>query len=411
MNERLDKVETLFAIGLLMSFIMITYGFGRNIFPMIIPDMKKSFGFTYTAVGIITALHQIAYLGFSYISGKLTIKVNATLIVGGSVIVSGICLILIGIIDNFWVIGFLFVITGACAAASWVPMIDVVGRFVPDEHLSKSMGFIASGTSYGVFLSGFAVPYIKRQYGWEMIWIVFGIFAICIFIIWLFSFSLILANDSKSTTKVIKSQKASLGKMKSKVIQIMALMFLTGLALIPFQTYLIPYMREELQLSLELGGRVWNIIGLLGMISGLIVGTIADRITIRRALLIAYLLILISSALLFLYPTTMTVLLSGLLFGVAYFGIFGLIPTYIHKMISKELSSSIFGITNLALGLGSAIGNYLAGMSKAMIGSFSWIYMTICCICFALILVAFNLENEKHTIPQTGDLINERRTA
>ncbi|MCD4732423.1 MAG: hypothetical protein K8R74_17610, partial [Bacteroidales bacterium] len=97
MNGRLDRVKTLFAIGLLMSFIMITYGFGRNIFPMIIPDMKKSFGFTYTAVGIVTALHQIAYLGFSYISGKLTLKVNATLIVGGSVIVSGICLILTGI--------------------------------------------------------------------------------------------------------------------------------------------------------------------------------------------------------------------------------------------------------------------------------------------------------------------------
>ena len=411
MDGRLDRVRTLFAIGLLMSFIMVTYGFGRNILPMIIPDMKNSFGFTYTAVGIVTALHQIAYLGFSYVSGKLSLRINSVSIVSGSVLISGICLVLTGIVDNFSAIGFLFVITGACAAASWVPMIDVVGKYVPEQHISKAMGFISSGTSYGVFLTGFAVPFIKRQFDWETIWIVFGIVAMVIFMVWLLFYCQVPANNPQRITVETNHSTSSSTDMNLKVFQITVLMFLTGLAFIPFQTYLIPYMREELELSLELGGRVWNIIGLLGMISGLVMGTIADRLTIRRALLISYVLILISSALLYFYPTAVTVLVSGLLFGVAYFGNFGLIPAYIRKMISKERSAAIFGITNLALGLGSAIGSYLSGICKTLTGSFSWIYMAICLICLALMLVALFLENEKHAMArQSGDLKNECRT-
>lgn len=400
---QLSRAKTVFTFLVLMSFIMVTYGFGRNIFPMIIPDMKNSFGFTYAAVGIVTALHQIAYLSFSYVSGKLALKVNAALIVSGSVIISGICLVLTGIIGNFTAIGFLFVITGACAAASWVPMIDLVGRIVPEKHLSKSMGFVASGTSYGVFLSGFAVPSIKKLYNWEMVWIVFGIITIFIYLTWLLLCSRGSCETFASSNKKNKRLGPNSSQIKPKVIQITALMFLTGLALIPFQTYLIPYMREELQLSLELGGRVWNIIGLLGMVSGLVIGSLADRITIRWALFLSYSLILISSTLLFLYPTAMTVLLSGLLFGIAYFGIFGLIPAYIRKVISREGATSVFGITNLALGSGSAIGNYLSGACKTVTGSFCWIYMAISCICLALILMVLSLKTEKQVEAWTED--------
>ncbi len=394
-NLKKDRMHLLFAIGILTSFIMVTYGFGRNILPMIILDMKGTFGFSYTAVGIVTASHQIAYLVFSYISGKLTLKFNSVGIVSAAVIISGICLILIGLVNSFFAIGILFAVAGACAAASWVPMIDVVSKYVPEKHLSKAMGFVSSGTSYGVFLTGFAVPHLKNNYGWEMIWIIFGSAAILIFIAWVFFYTKVPGSSLHKDSAEIVASKSTVNRINLKVIRIALLMFITGLAFIPFQTYLIPYMRDDLKLSLELGGRVWNIIGLLGMISGLFMGYIADRLTIRRALFISYVLILISSALLFFYPGKNTVLFSGLLFGVAYFGNFGLIPAYIRKTISKERSASIFGIANLALGLGSAIGNYLSGICKTMTGSFAWIYMAICILCIALMMTTLSLESDE----------------
>ena len=394
-NLKRDRCRLLFAIGILTSFIMVTYGFGRNILPMIILDMKRTFGFSYTAVGIVTASHQIAYLAFSYISGKLTLKFNSVGIVSAAVIISGICLILTGLVNSFFAIGILFAVAGACAAASWIPMIDVVSKYVPEKHLSKAMGFVSSGTSYGVFLTGFAVPHLKNNYGWEMIWIIFGSAAILIFIAWVFFYRKVPGRSLHKDSAEIVVSKSTVNRINLKVIRIALLMFITGLAFIPFQTYLIPYMRDDLKLSLELGGRVWNIIGLLGMISGLFMGYIADRLTIRRALFISYVLILMSSAILFFYPGKNTVLFSGLLFGVAYFGNFGLIPAYIRKTISKERSASIFGIANLALGLGSAIGNYLSGICKTMTGSFAWIYMAICILCIALMMTTLSLEGDE----------------
>ncbi|MBU4583190.1 MAG: MFS transporter [Proteobacteria bacterium] len=154
--------------------IMSSFGFGRNIFPIIIPDMKNDLNISYTIIGLITALHQVGYLTFSYISGKFTARLGAAHLSVGAIIISGFSLLLLGIVNNVWIIGILIGILGICAATSWVPMISIVNQYISEKHLSKSVGLISSGTSYGVFISGIAVPYLLKGYGWKSVWIVSG---------------------------------------------------------------------------------------------------------------------------------------------------------------------------------------------------------------------------------------------
>ncbi|MCG2742297.1 MAG: MFS transporter [Syntrophaceae bacterium] len=127
--------------------IMSSFGFGRNIFPIIIPDMKNDLNISYTIIGLITALHQVGYLTFSYISGKFTARLGAAHLSVGAIIISGFSLLLLGIVNNVWIIGILIGILGICAATSWVPMISIVNQYISEKHLSKSVGLISSGTS------------------------------------------------------------------------------------------------------------------------------------------------------------------------------------------------------------------------------------------------------------------------
>lgn len=388
------KAKNVILVLLLTSFIMSSFGFGRNIFPMIITDMKNDLNMTYTIIGVITALHQVGYLIFSYLSGKFTVRFGAARLSVGAVIISGLSLLLLGIVNNVLIIGILIGILGICAATSWVPMISIVNQYISEKHLSKSVGLISSGTSYGVFISGSAIPYLLKGYGWKSVWIVSGSVVLtigllgCIYLYWIGAFR-IKGIYKKGLAKTVLANK------KYQIIHVSVLMFLTGLALIPFQTYLIPYLRGELYLSVELGGRVWNIIGLIGMFSGILIGMLADKISARKAFIFTYLLIAVSSILLYVYPTPLTILVSGFLFGLGYYGLFAQFPVYINKEISKEYSASIFGITNLCLGIGSALGNYLGGWSKSLTNSFLGLYLTISMICVVLIFLSIKLKEKE----------------
>ncbi len=396
MNTQVSKTKKFILLLSLTSFIMSTYGFGRNIFPMITPDIVGDLNLTYATIGVITAFHQVGYLTFSYVSGRLSPLLGAAQLSLGAVIISGICLLLLGILSETWAVGVLITILGICAAASWIPMVSIVSQFLSEKNLGKALGLISSGTSYGVFTSGFAVPYFLNRYGWESVWLISGAATVLLGLLGMIYLRSLGAFRLKQSYKK-EPEKKVLFSNKARIMHISLLMFLTGIALIPFQTYLIPYLREDLHLTIEVGGMVWKIIGLLGMVSGFIVGSLADKISIRRTLIISYLLIFVSSVLLLVYPIRAIVFCSAVLFGLAYYGFFGLIPAYISKTISKEHSSSILGVSFFALGVGSALGNYLGGLSKTLTASFITTYFSISLICIVLIYLSILLKEDTRT--------------
>ena len=391
------KLIVVITVMSLTSFIMSTYGFGRYLFPMIVLDMKRDIHFTYADVGIIMSLNQVGYLCSSCVAGKLTLLLGSRRLIIGSTLVCGVVLLLLGFIKNVWLIGLLISILGICSATSWIPMVDIVGRFIHARNCSKVLGLISSGTSYGLFISGIAVPYLLREYSWEGVWITSGLATLAFVLIGLVCLSWL--NMLENQTIPQRQSQAKFGlSQKRQIIHLIVMMFLSGLAFMPFQNYLIPYLREDLNFSVELSGRVWNVIGFLGMVSGFLIGTLADMVSIRRLLIISYIFILSSSTLLAGYTTQGTVLLSGFLFGLAYYGIFGLIPAYIIKVMPQGYSTSVFGISNFALGLGSALGNYLGGWLKSLTSSFSSLYISISFIGIFLVYFSYKLRETRSKV-------------
>ena len=392
------KLRAFVIVFLMTSIVMSTYGFGRYLFPIIIPDMMKDIQFSYLTVGLITGGNQICYLSFSYFSGQLTKRISAGILVISSILLCSSILTALYFIENIWIIGILISSLGIFTATSWVPMVNIVTEVVSPDHRSKALGLISSGTSYGLLISGVAVPYILLNYNWQTVWLVFGIFALIIAFLGLLFFiqwNLFADKSKKGKNTEKKSIQLNSTEIRFQIFYLVTIMFFTGLTLVPFKNYIIPYVRSELGFSVELAGQLWSVIGILGICSGFLVGAIADKISIRLTLKLSYLFIVLASFLLSFCPTYFTILLAGFLFGAAFFGIFGLIPSYISKIIPSDNPAAVFGITNLALGIGSAAGNYLCGWVKYLTGSFIYIFIGILIICFFLIFVLKRLRNDK----------------
>lgn len=187
-------------------------------------------------------------------------------------------------------------------------------------------------------------------------------------------------NDVERTTKRIDwTRVASLpGPL---VGGIMAMMFLNGLACMPFQTFLSAYLIGQVGLEETHAASAWGIIGLVGMFSGLVMGALADRITVRRGMIVTCLVLgMAAAAIVFVETGGMRYLLIHLAaaaFGLSFYAIFGLVPAYISHLFSGGNAALVFAFGNVALGIGGVIGNLVGGYSKEITGSFDMLYLMI----------------------------------
>ncbi|HWT97074.1 MAG TPA: MFS transporter, partial [Terriglobales bacterium] len=187
-----------------------------------------------------------------------------------------------------------------------------------------------------------------------------------------------------------------------------ATMFFNGLSCMPFQTYLVPLLREDFSWQASDASHLWSLIGGIGMVGGFALGWLADKISIKWAMLVTYLLLSVAAiiplALPYLAPALGPRLmqLAGLSFGLAFYAIFGLVPAYISAWFKGDAATLLFGIGNIALGLGGLLGNLGGGYARSLMGSFAPVYGLVLVAAVVQILLALVTPNERRQVLLAG---------
>lgn len=405
---------------LFTAFIAATYGFGIYLFPVLMSDIRADIGFTYSDIAIITALSQIGFLAAAVASGALTHVLGAGRIVLGSMIICALALAGLHVAAHPWAIGALLTVLGAMAASVWVPMVEICRRLIPDRHRAKTLGLMSSGTSYGVFINGLMVPVVLSAADWRTAWLAVAILTALVTAIAFAVLSptgilrrpapaseVVSHRDAASAPHVSPRRIRQVATMRSVIIWLM--MFLGGYVCISFQTYLSAYLREELTLSIEVAGTTWSVIGAVGMVGGLFVGSLADRVTIRWALGATFLLLGAAGALLLVPPAggapsaAATVYTGGVAFGLAFYAIFGLFPAYMSRVTDPQSLPLVSGIGHAFLGLGGMSGNFVGGQLRYLTGSFEWTYHSVVAGAAVLVLMLTLLPSDRARGPARAD--------
>lgn len=362
---------------LLTGFIAATYAFGIYLFSTLLPDMRASLSMSYTEVGWITGMAQIGFLTGALLSARLVHYLGAVRLILASVLACCVCLGLMPLVANALQIAVLMVLTGFAAATVWVPMVAVVQGGITARHQGKVLGLISSGTAYGLFLNGFSVPTLLPVGGWKSVWL--GS-AILTFILLAWGVLRLRVGETERLKHGVPHSHRSgnfgwgamIGDPMAAVVVL--LMFLNGIACMPTMNYLLSFLREEVGYSVESAGWVWSTIGFVGMFGGFAMGALADKITVTRSLNATYLLLGISTLLFLHHVSIWEVLIGAALFGLAFNSIFGLIPAFVSLSFDTHKATAVFAMSNVALGLGSMLGNLLGGVLREHLQSFVPVY-------------------------------------
>ncbi|MBC3899774.1 MFS transporter [Acetobacterium malicum] len=401
-----NRTRELIYVICLTGFITITFAFGRYIFSMITPDIVSSLNIDYEFIGLINACHQGAYLLFSLLGGILCGYLSVRFLISSSVILCGLSVFVLAFVNNPWLLLVIVTLQGIFAATSWIPMVEFVAKNIQEDNRGKSLGIISSGTSFGLILNGFLIPYILTNETWQTVWFVFGIISLilgALGVYWIYKLKSIpdLQIESANQKNEYNTEILDLGNDKSgnylkHYVLLVALLILSGLYLIPFQSYIVPLMQEDLGLNEQISGIAWSIFGFIGIFSGFVAGVLADKYTAKRAMIITYSISILSIATVVFVHNAAAALFACAIFGLTYNGIFGLHPTYVTRVLPPEKTAKLFGLMNLSLGVGSMIGNYAGGYIKKMTGNFALAYQLMLMMSILTVLICIFIKADRN---------------
>lgn len=398
-----ERRRELIYVCCLTGFITITFAFGRYIFSMITPDIVRELGIDYEFVGRINAFHQGAYLLFSLLGGLLCSVVSVRHLIGGSVILCGVSVTMLAFVNNPWILLCIVTLQGIFAATSWIPMVAFVAENIQEKNRGKSLGIISSGTSFGLILNGMLIPWLLKYGTWHTVWLVFGIISLILGALGIYAITALGKSGPggreptvPASEPVPAAQKGGrVGCIWRHYLLLVALLVISGLYLIPFQSYIVPLMQEDMGLSEQVSGLCWSLFGFIGIFSGFIAGVLADHTSAKTAMLITYSVSVLSIASVVFLGGAASALLACAIFGLTYNGIFGLHPTYVSRILPPDKTARLFGLLNLSLGLGSMIGNYAGGAIKKATGSFTLAYQFMLVMALLAVVICLMIKSDR----------------
>ncbi|MET1028739.1 MAG: MFS transporter, partial [Dongiaceae bacterium] len=139
-------------------YLALAYGLGLYLFPVLLPDMRAALDLDYTTIGLMSGAAQAGYMIAALVSGALTPRIGSTRLVFLSIFVCAVTLACLSQVTGPWLLGAGLTMLGAAAASIWVPMVDVVSRFIPERNRATVFGVFSSGGGYGALVNGMVVP-------------------------------------------------------------------------------------------------------------------------------------------------------------------------------------------------------------------------------------------------------------
>ena len=390
--------------------LLISHGFGRMSYSILLPSMREALGLNYTQVGLIGTGNFIGYLGLSIVGGFLAARYSARKIIFVALIVLGISLFLTGLSNSFTAAFLMRLITGMGTGGSYIPMMALPSAWFAVSKRGLATGINAIGTGLGFSITGLVLPFLIVHYGasgWRYSWYLMGAIAfICSFICYIFlrdnpaEKGLSMYGEDGAQRAQEETQKFSIIKTwlniarEREVWKLGCVYFMYGLSYIIYLTFFVAFLTKELGLSTKSAGGIFAITGFLCIFSGVVWGSISDVLGRRYGSMLAYIALAVSYLLPAFLHETIFLYASAILFGISMSSLPVIMAAAAGDALGAKLASAGLGVITVFFGVGQALGPALAGWIKDVTGTFTYAFMISAGISFVGALLSLTLKKK-----------------
>ena len=342
-------------------------GIGRFAYALVLPDMRDSLHWSYSAAGFMNTINAAGYLAGALLASRLIRRFGWSAAVRWGTLVSLAALALCAITGNFLVLSFARLLGGFAAAASFVAGGALAAQIAQShpERASFLLSLFYAGPGLGILASGLVAPFVLQACGPGSWWIVWWALTALSFFLTI----PLLLTPIESKAGMMASTNA--GFSIWPVVIYLAGYFLFGAGYIAYMTFMIAYVRD-------LGGGTlaqaafWSLIGLSAFATPWVWrGTLAlDRGGLATAIILIF--NAFGAALPMLGHSTMWLALSAIIFGVAFFAVAGSTTAFVRFNYPPSAWPTAIAAMTIAFGIGQTLGPFVVGAITDKLGSLAY---------------------------------------
>jgi MFS family permease len=368
--------------------LLLSHGFGRMSYSVILPSMKDGLALTYTQVGLIGTANFVGYLCLAVIGGFLATRFGIRRLVFISLLVMGVSLFATGLSESFAFAFSARLITGFGNGGSYIPAMALPAVWFGARKRGLATGIQTIGTGIGLSITGLALPYFIVMYGregWRYAWFLLGTL---VFVLSFVCYAL-LRDDPKekgltmyggdekkrnnTAVNFIPALKEVVGN--KEIWKLGSIYFMYGFSYIIYFTFLIAYLTKEIGLTPKTAGHIFAVLGFFGIFSGVIWGGISDVVGRRYGAMLAYITLSISYLILAFWKDSAGFYLSAIIFGLAFSAIPAIMSAAAGDQIGGGSAPAALGFITLFFGAAQALSPPLAGWIKDTTGTFTYAFV------------------------------------
>ena len=359
-------------LGLGVAIVMGALGFARFGYTMILPRMQEGLSLKTSQTGDLAAANMVGYLALSVACGFLASRFGPKIVICISLVFISLSMLFTGLSRSFPSALVFRFLAGAGSGGANVPVMGLVSAWFVSKRRGFASGIVVSGSSFGLLITGFALPAVFDAYGvngWRYAW---GYLAGGTLIIAFLCVVLLRNNPPVVEEQKVNIPAARLADVvKSRYVWLLSAIYsLFGFSYIIYATFFARALISEGGFTEKSAGSLWSIIGAASVASGLIWGLVSDKIGRKYALGMVFFLQGVSFSLFGLWGAAPGYYISALLFALTAWSIPAVMAAAAGDLLGPRLAPAAFGVITLFFGIGQVAGPFAGGRIAAAAGSF-----------------------------------------
>ena len=386
-----DNAIAIAAVAILILSYCVN-AMDRTLFPLILTDVRKQYGFTLPQAGLMSTVFTIGMTVAGIPTGYLLARYTRKTVIQVGILIYSAMTIITVFATGFPDMLFYRAITGVGEAMQLTALLAVFSSYF-SRYRAAGVGILNYAYAGGAFIGPWLGGKLLVDYAtWRAPMIIYGLvgFFMMVLIAAVVRPSLSETNTTRQLDKRISiGGAATLKNRNTVVLAILSVIF--GLALYGYLGMYPTFLREQLHYAPADAGRVMSIYG-LGVLVSVISGWLGDRFSPRLILGMSFLLASAVAAVLFNGPTDFATQAGfSLVLGAVFSGtIFVNLAASHVKAVSADLSGRASGLFVTSVYGSATIAGYLIGF---IVGLSGWtvagnIQLVLLCLAGAVISLA-----------------------
>lgn len=339
--------------------VTVTNSFARFAYGLILPAMKSEMAWTYAQAGWLNTANALGYIVGAIITMLFIGRRSPTLLFAFGLITTTIALLATGLNAALWWQTMWRILAGLFGAMSFSTAGVLVAGLFKDSPRHNALAIailFGTGGGIGIVLAGAALPGMLDHYGnssWPMAWVAVGAVSVSFLPLSLWAaaqLSVPVQIQSKAPALPIRRMLAQMAGYAG-----------FGLGYIVYLTFLSAWMTEQ-SASAGFISAVWVLLGLCICISPLVWRPILARHASGVPLAMILSCIALGSALPVLWPGSLSLLISAVVFGLSVFMAPSAVTNFTRQNLAPESWGQAISLFTVVFAVAQTLGPYGAGL-------------------------------------------------